>query len=205
MEDPAHGRQRRLRFTIPGSDAEHPILHLRSAAEPLVCPGINKGARAARKERSANLPIQRLRLSGFAITKSVQAHLRHDQRPVTGKVVQAGEIGIEAFMRFEIDVEAGKIQERKLKIFGGWIIDVGHKAVRVLRFRSEIEPFQETFQFAPAMPPNDGSRDFVANAVAKKRRMAGTGADFGAHHRFDRTGAGTRSCGRISQREFHAN
>src|SRR2546430_4122479 len=54
--------------------------------------------------------------SDLAITETVQAHLRHDQRPVAGEVVQAGEIGIEALVRFEIDVEAGKIQERKLQI-----------------------------------------------------------------------------------------
>ena len=144
-EGPAHRRQRRLWFTIPGSDAEHPILHLRSAAEPFIGPRINKDARAARNEGSANLPVQHLRLGGFAITETVQAHLCHDQRPVAGKIVQAGEIGIEAFVRFEIDVEAGKIQERKLQIFGGRIIDVGHEAVGVLGFRSIVKAFEEAF------------------------------------------------------------
>ena len=130
-----------------------------------------------------------MRLGGFAVTETVQAHLRHDQRPVTGDVVQAGEIGIEAFVRFEIDVEAGKIQERKLQIFGGRIIDVGHEAVGVCGFRSIVKAFEEAFQFAAAMPAHNGSRNLVAYGVAKNRRMAGAGADFRAHHLFDRARA----------------
>ena len=92
-------------------------------------------------------------------------------------------------MRFEIDVEAGKIQERKLQILGGRIIDVGDEAVGVLGFRSIVKAFEEAFQFAAAMPAHNGSRNLVANGVAKNRRMAGAGADLSPHHLFNGTSA----------------
>src|SRR2546428_8215713 len=118
-------------------EAKFPVVHFRAAAEPFVRPRVNENAGGAPGERSANLPVERLRLDRFTVSKTVQANLRHDQRSVAGNVVQAGKIGIEAFLRFEIDVETGKIEEWELKGFRGRIIDVGHKAVRVLRLHSE--------------------------------------------------------------------
>ena len=51
------------------------------------------------------------------------------------------------------------------------------------------------------MPAHNGSRNLVANGVAKNRRMAGAGADFRAHHLFN----GTRAPAIIEKghRAFH--
>ncbi len=173
----AHGRQRRLRLSVPVSEAEFPILHFRAAAEPFIGPGVNEQTRATTRKGGAKLPAERLRLHGFTVPITVQSHLGHDQGPVARDVVQAGEVRLEAGLRFEIDVEAGKIEEGELKVLGGRIVDVGHKAVGILRFHREIEAPEETFQFATAVPADDGSRDLVADGVTKDRRMAGSGAD----------------------------
>ena len=101
--------------------------------------------------------------------------------------MQAGEVSIQAFLRFQINVEAGEIEEGELKVFGGRIIDIGHQALRVLCFHSIVEAFQKAFQFAPTVPANDGGRDFVADGVAKNRRMPGPDAHLGAHHLLNRT------------------
>ena len=107
MEALPHRRQRRLRLSIPIRDPKLPVVHLRPAPKPFVGPRINKHPCAARGEGRANLPAELLCLRRLAIPQTVQAYLRHDQRPVAGDVVQAGEIGVEGLLRFQIDVEAG--------------------------------------------------------------------------------------------------
>ena len=68
----AHGCQRRLRAAITAGEAKIPVVDLGATAVPLVGPGVHKGARAAGGERSANLPIQRARLSLLAVPTAVQ-------------------------------------------------------------------------------------------------------------------------------------
>src|SRR5207244_9864099 len=116
--------------------------------EPVAGPGVNEDACAARREGGANLPAEHLRLSRFTVPQAVQTHLRHDQGAVAGNVVQAGQVGIETLLRFQINVETGKIEERKLKIFGGGIIDVGDKTFRILRLHGIIKACEEAFQSA---------------------------------------------------------
>ena len=185
----AHRRQRRLRLPIFICDTELPILHLRATPEPFIGPGVNEETRAPARKRRSKLPVQRFRLGCFTIPITVQSHLRHDQGPVARDIVQAGQVSIQAFLRFQINVEAGEIEEGELKVFGGRIIDIGHQALRVLCFHSIVEAFQKAFQFAPTVPANDRGRDFVADGVAKNRRMPCAGSDFGAHHLLNHTGA----------------
>src|SRR6266542_6616139 len=103
-----------------------------------------------------------MRLGRFAVAITVQPHFRHDHRPVPRDVVQTGEVSVQAYLRFKVNIEAGEIEEGQLQVFGGRIIDVGHQSVGVLRFDGKVKPYEEAFQFAPAVPANDGSGDFVA-------------------------------------------
>src|SRR5207247_9003364 len=113
------------------------------AAKPLVGPRVNKRPGAARSEGSADLPVQHLRLYCFSVAQAVQSHLRHDQGSVARNVVQAGKVRIETLVRFQINVETGKIQEPELEIFGGWVIDVSHQPFGVLGLRRAMKPVQE--------------------------------------------------------------
>ena len=185
----AHRQQRGLRIPVSVSEAELPILDFRSAAKPFVGPGIDEDPGPPVGKHRPNLPVEHVRLGDLAVPVTVQSHLGHDQWAVPGDVVQAAEVGIQAFLRFQINVEAGEIEERKLQILGGWVIDVGDQAFGVLGFCRPVETFEKTFQFAPAMPANDGGRDLVANGVTEDRRMASAGAHFGTNHLFNRAGA----------------
>src|SRR2546428_6604599 len=98
-------------------DTELPTPHSPTAAKPFVGPRVNKRPGAARSERSADLPVQHLRLHRFPVTQTVQTHLRHDQGPVARDVVQAGEGRIEAFLRLEVNVAARRIQTLKPAAF----------------------------------------------------------------------------------------
>ena len=53
-----------------------------------------------------------------AVAAAVEPDLRHEQRPVAGEVLQAGEIGLEPLARLEIDVEADEVEERQLEVLG---------------------------------------------------------------------------------------
>ena len=164
-------------------------MHLGAAPEPLVRPGVNKNPGAPRGESRAHLPVEHFALFGLAVAGAVQTDFPHDQRAFAGGVVQPCQIGLEPLLGFEINVEANKIQKRQMKVFGRGIINVGDQAFRVFRPGGAIQPFQKAFHPAAAVPTHNRSGHFVANGVTEQGRMSGAGADFFAHHRFERTSA----------------
>ena len=164
-------------------------MHLGATAEPLVGPGINKQPAAARCEGRAHLPVQHRRLLRLAVAQTVQPEFGHDQGPIPGDGVQAAQVGFEAFLRFQVDVKANKIQKRQLQVLGGRIIDIGDQTLRVLLFRGARHLFEEPLDAAAPLPSDDGGWDFVAQGVTEHGRMAGTGTNLFAHHAFDRLDA----------------
>src|SRR2546428_502657 len=66
-------------------------------------------------------------------------------------------------------------------MLGGGIVHIGEKAGGLLGFRSPVKFFQEAFHAPAGVPAHDWSRDFVADRIAKDRRMASTGSHSSAH------------------------
>src|SRR5256886_2530036 len=97
---------------------ERPVLDVMAVAVPLVGPREHEHAAASRGERSADLPIERARLTALAVAQGVEAQLTHEERPVPGDVLQARQVGLEAVLRLEIHVEADEVEERQPQVFG---------------------------------------------------------------------------------------
>ena len=186
---PTHRAQCPLGSPRPVGYPKLPVLHLRAAPIPFIGPGIHKDPGATVGKHRANLPVEDLRLLAFAVAITVQAQLRHHQGPVSGDVVQARQIGIQTFVRFQIHVEGEKIQKRQLQIFRRGIIHIRHQGLPILRLCPLIEPFQKPFQLAPAVPPHDRGRYLVADRVTQQRRVARQRPHLAAHHLIDRSGA----------------
>src|SRR5207247_2657418 len=142
-----------------------PVGDLGPAAEPIIGPRVNERAGTSSREGCANLPIEHARLGVLAVAQAVEADFRHEQGPVAGDVVKSGQVGVQAGLGLEIDVEANEIEKRELEIFGGRIIDVGHQAVGIAGFGQIIEPLEKTLQLAAAMPTHDRGWKFVAEGI----------------------------------------
>src|SRR5438093_633882 len=82
-----------------------------------------------------------------------------DQRPVAGHVLQAGEVGAEPLLRFEVDVEADQVQEGEVEVLGRGIVDVGDEGAGILRLDDLVQPAQIPLDPAAAQPAHDGGRD----------------------------------------------
>ncbi len=121
----AHRPQRGLGGAVAPGEAEGPVLDVHTAAVPLVGPGEGERAGHAAGEDAAELRLQAAGLAGLAVAQAVEADLAHEQRAVTGDVVQPGQIGGQPLARFEVDVEADDVEERQLQVLRRRIVHVG--------------------------------------------------------------------------------
>src|SRR5256886_17456042 len=90
---------------IDAREAEPPVRDVMAVPIPLVGPGEYEHAGAPARERRAHLPVERPRLGGFAVAHRVEAQLAHDERPVTGDVLEARQVRLEPVLGFEVHVE----------------------------------------------------------------------------------------------------
>jgi hypothetical protein len=155
---------------------------------PLVGPGEDEGARAARREGRADLPLERPGLRGQAVPLRVEADLAQEQRLLPRQVLEPRQVRIEAVGRLEIDVEADEVQEGQIQVLGRRVVDVGDEPARVLRLGRAVQPLQETLHRPPAVPPHHRGRDLAADRVAQNRGVAGAGGHGGAHAVLDDDG-----------------
>ncbi len=148
---------------------------------PLIRPGEHEHAGAPGREGRAHLPVEGPGLDVFAVAQAVKPELAHHERAVAGEVLQPGEIGVEALLRLEIDVEAQQIQERQPEVFRGGVIHVGDQPVRVSLLHHAIQPLEIALHLPTAQPACHRSRDLIAERVTQECRMASAGAHLRAN------------------------
>lgn len=88
-----------------------------SAAMPFIGPGEDEDAGAAGFEDAGDLPFEGFALLSVAVAEAIEADFGHDEWAIARDVLQAGEIGFEAVFGFEVDVEAGEVEEGEMEIF----------------------------------------------------------------------------------------
>ena len=176
-----HGAQGRLRLAALVRQAELPVVHVLARPVPLVGPGEDEGARRARGEGRAHLPVEHGGLGPLSVAEAVEAELAQHERAGAREVVQTGEVGLEAIARLEIDVEAHEVEERQPQVLGGRVVHVRDEAVGILRLHDSCETLEVALDPPRPEPAHDLRRDLVAERVAEEGGMAGTGAYLGAH------------------------
>ncbi len=181
----AYRRERRLGRAVGAREPERPVSDPLAVPIPLVRPGEHEHSGTAGCERGADLPVERARLHLVAVAQAVEPELAHHQRAVAGEVLEPGDVAVESFLRFEVDVEAQQVQERQPQVFGGGVVYVGHQAVRVFVFHDAVHPLEIAFHLPAAQPAGHRSRDLVAERVAQQGRMTGARAHLGTNRRLE--------------------
>ena len=113
---------------------------------PLVRPSEDKRTRATARECGAHLPVQGPRLPQLAMTAAVEPDLGEDQRPIAREVVESREVGLEALLGLEVDIEAGQVDKPELEILRRRIVHVRDKAARVFAPGRPGEAFEEALR-----------------------------------------------------------
>ena len=182
---PTHGRERRFRAPIAGGQAEVPVGDVVPAPVPVIGPGEDERTGAARGERGSDLPVEGTGLGVLTVPTTIEPDLRHDQGSVTGKVVESGQVRLEALLRFQVDVEACEIDERETQVLGRGIVHVGDEPAGILGLCRQVEPLDVPLDPASAMPADDWRRDLVADRVAEDGRVPSALAHADANPPFD--------------------
>ena len=130
-ERPLGRGEGRLRPPFAVDETEVPVVDVDAAPMPLVRPGEDERARAARRVRCAQLPLEQPRLDVDSVAAAVEADLGDQQRPLAGDVVEARQVRLERSVGLEVDVEADKVEEGQLQVLGGRVVDVGDERSRV--------------------------------------------------------------------------
>jgi hypothetical protein len=169
--------ERRLGAAPAVDEAEVPVVDVVATAVPLVGPGEDERARAARAHRGGDLPLEDGRLLVLAVAAAVEADLRHHERLVAGLVVQAREVGLERVPVLEVDVEGVEVDERELEVLRRREVDVGDQPAGVLVLRRAVQALEEPLRAPAPVPAGDRSGDLVADRVRQDRRVAGDAAD----------------------------
>jgi len=94
---------------------------------PFIRPGKDKCSGAATCESAPHLPFKRSSLGLLTVSPAVQTDLRQQQRAVASKGLQTCQVGLECALRFEINVETEKIEEREFQKFSCRKIYVGNE------------------------------------------------------------------------------
>ena len=152
---------------------------------PLVGPREHERAGAPPRERRPHLPVEGARLRTLAVAQRVEPQLAHEERPIAGDVLQAGEVCLEPLLGLEVHVEAHDVEERQLEVFGRRVVHIRHDAGWVLILHDAIQSLEVAFDPGPAEPARHRRWDLIAKCVAQQRRVARAGADLGADQRRD--------------------
>ena len=156
---------------------------------PLVGPREDEHAGAPGGEGRAHLPVERPGLAPLAVAEAVEPQLAHDERPIAGDVLQAGEVRVESLLRLEVDVEAHEVEERQLEVFRRGIVHVGDEPARVLVLDHPIQAREVPLNPAATQPARDRRRDLVTQRVAQQGGMTRAALNLRANQRLDVRGA----------------
>ena len=116
---------------------------------------------------------------------TIQTDLRHHQWAIVSEVLKPRQIGVQALLSFQVNIEADEIEEREFQIFGGRIVNITEETFGIFCFRSAVNGFEKALNTARATPTHDRSGDFVAYRVAENRRVTRALTDGGAHTIFN--------------------
>src|SRR5262249_28739638 len=160
--------------TLAVGQAEAPVVYVRAPAIPLIGPRKDEHPGATGTECGSHLPRETLRLPVLSVPNAIEPKLAHEERPVSRHVLKTGEVGLETFLRLQVDVEADKIKERQIEILRRGVVDVGHEGIRILRLDHVIEVPEIPLDAMTPQPAHRGPRYLVAERVAEDGRMPGT-------------------------------
>src|SRR5205823_7321191 len=120
--------------TIRPGETEAPALDRLVAHRPLVGPGEDARARHTPLESRVELPIEHARLTELAggTLLGVEANLTEHERPVTGEVLQPGQVATEVRLPFEEHVEGEEVERVEREVLGGRVVRVGDELVGIL-------------------------------------------------------------------------
>ena len=135
-------RQRGLRPPIPAGEPEVPVLDVVAAAVPLVRPREHEDARAPRRERGPDLPVEHPCLRDLPVAAAVEPDLGENQGPIAREVVEPGEVGVQLLPRFQVHVEGDDVQEGQVQVLGRGEVDVRDRRLRVFRPGGAVQPLQ---------------------------------------------------------------
>jgi hypothetical protein len=189
VECSGQGNQRRLRPAGAVSDAEGPVLDLVTTAVPLVRPREHERAGASGLEDRSDLPLEGCRLPLLAVPAAVQAHLREQERPIAGLVLQAGEVCVEPVAALQEDVHGTEVEKRELEVLRRRIVDIRDQAFGIRVLRRVVESLDEPLDPLPSVPADDGSGNLVADRVAEHGRVPCARRDAFSYALNDRAGA----------------
>ncbi len=184
-----YGCQRRLRVPLPIGQTEIPIRNVIAATVPFIRPGKDKRAGTPPRKDRADLPLEHVRLSVLSVATTVESDLPHEHRTVTRHVLQTRQVGLKAFLRLEVHIEAHQVQERQLQVLRGGIVHVRDQPFGVLILGHLVQAFKVLFHTAVPIPTDDRGRNLIANRIAQDGRVASAGSHAGTEACFDTTGA----------------
>src|SRR5262245_17278076 len=87
--------------------------------------------------------------------------------------MKPGQVGVKAILRFKVNVESHKVQEREMKVLGRGIIDIGHKSIRIFCLHGPIQALEIVFNSTATQPSDHRCRDLIAKGIAKQSGMPG--------------------------------
>src|SRR5215472_8590595 len=94
--------QGEFRLAVARGEPKFPILDLVAAAKPLVGPREHKHSGASTGEDGPRLPFEHSCLSCLSVADAVETDLGHEQRPLTGKVLQPRNVSLQLLPCLEI-------------------------------------------------------------------------------------------------------
>ena len=182
-------RRRRRRGRASGcaravGEPEVPVVDVVAATMPLVGPGEDERARAARRERRAELPVESVAACVSAVAAAVETELRDHERPVAGDVLQPREVGLQALGVLEVDVEATKSRNGSSQVLRRREVDVRDERVGVGVLRRRVQALEEALD-------TRGVRASARSAPGSRCRSRSRARPDGPHS--SRTPARTRS------------
>ena len=107
----ANGRQRGFRAPFPVGQPERPVRDIVASAIPFVGPAKHESSGTALRERSPNLPIQKMGLLLLAVPNTIQSDLRQQKRPVAGNILKPRYVCAKRLLVFQINVDTEQIHK----------------------------------------------------------------------------------------------
>src|SRR5437870_1163172 len=95
------------------------------------------------------------------------------------------QVGVKAILRFKVNVESHKVQEREMKVFGRGIIHVSDEGVWVFGLHRPVQALEVPFNSSAAQPPNNRCCDFIPERIAQESWMASARTSLGTYQFFN--------------------
>ena len=170
-EDVCDRLQDRLRASLGIDQAERPVVDGVSTPPPFVRPRKRHGAAGALGKRRPELHRGERGLSTHALPQAVGAGFGHEQRLVTGDVLQARQVRAEIALAMQVHVERDQVDERQVEVLGRRIVDVREERVGRDRLGVGIQLGEKPLDALRAEPAHDGGGDLVAERQHQDGRV----------------------------------